>query len=37
MGQRVLTELGLIFCQLPYSVHRILGDGTEGVLGVDAA
>jgi adenine-specific DNA-methyltransferase len=37
MGQRVLTGLGLTFCQLPYSVHRILGDGTEGVAGVDAA
>lgn len=37
MGQRVLTELGLTFCQLPYSVHRILGEGTEGVAGVDAA
>jgi len=37
MGQRVLTGLGLIFCQLPYSVHRILGEGVEGVAGVDAA
>lgn len=37
MGQRALSELGLTFCQLPYSVHRILGDGTEGVAGVDAA
>lgn len=37
MGQRKLTELGLTFCQLPYSVHRILGEGTEGVAGVDAA
>lgn len=37
MGQRALTELGLTFCQLPYSVHRILGDGVEGVPGVDAA
>ncbi|WP_305098082.1 site-specific DNA-methyltransferase [Croceibacterium aestuarii] len=37
MGQRVLTGLGLTFCQLPYSVHRILGDGTEGVAGIDAA
>lgn len=37
MGQRALTDLGITFCQLPYSVHRILGDGTEGVAGVDAA
>jgi DNA modification methylase len=37
MGQRALTEMGLTFCQLPYSVHRILGEGTEAVAGVDAA
>lgn len=37
MGQRALTGLGLVFCQLPYSVHRILGEGIEGVAGVDAA
>lgn len=37
MGQRALTGLGLTFCQLPYSVHRILGEGVEGVAGVDAA
>jgi adenine-specific DNA-methyltransferase len=37
MGQRALTALGLTFCQLPYSVHRILGEGVEGVAGVDAA
>lgn len=37
MGQRWLTDLGITFCQLPYSIHRILGDGTEGVSGVDAA
>jgi adenine-specific DNA-methyltransferase len=37
MGQRILTSLGLTFCQLPYSVHRILGEGSEGVAGVDAA
>jgi hypothetical protein len=29
--------MGLTFCQLPYSIHRILGDGSEGVAGVDAA
>lgn len=37
MGQRWLTDLGVTFCQLPYSIHRILGDGTEGVSGVDEA
>lgn len=37
MGQRWLTDLGITFCQLPYSIHRILGDGSEGVSGVDAA
>jgi adenine-specific DNA-methyltransferase len=37
MGQRWLTDLGITFCQLPYSIHRILGDGTEGVSGVDEA
>lgn len=37
MGQRWLNELGLTFCQLPYSIHRILGDGSEGVSGVDEA
>lgn len=37
MGQRTLTDMGLTFCQLPYSVHRILGGGAEGVAGVDAA
>jgi adenine-specific DNA-methyltransferase len=36
MGQRTLTDMGITFCQLPYSVHRILGEGTEGVAGVDA-
>lgn len=37
MGQRTLNEMGITFAQLPYSVHRILGEGTEGVAGVDAA
>jgi adenine-specific DNA-methyltransferase len=37
MAQKVLTGMGLTFCQLPYSIHRILGDGSEGVEGVDAA
>ncbi|WP_394664173.1 site-specific DNA-methyltransferase [uncultured Sphingomonas sp.] len=37
MAQKALTGMGLTFCQLPYSIHRILGDGSEGVAGVDAA
>lgn len=37
MSQKALTGIGLTFCQLPYSIHRILGDGSEGVAGVDAA
>ncbi len=27
MSQRDLSLLGLTFCQLPYAIHRILGDG----------
>jgi adenine-specific DNA-methyltransferase len=26
MGQRDLTKRGVDFCQLPYAIHRILGD-----------
>lgn len=26
LSQRALTAMGLTFCQLPYSIHRILGD-----------
>ena len=26
MSQRELTERGVEFCQLPYAIHRILGD-----------
>jgi adenine-specific DNA-methyltransferase len=37
MAQKALTGMGLTFCQLPYSIHRILGDGSEGVAGVDEA
>lgn len=37
MGQRTLNEFGITFAQLPFSVHRILGEGTEGVAGVDEA
>jgi adenine-specific DNA-methyltransferase len=29
MSQKALSELGLTFCQLPYSIHRILGDGPD--------
>ncbi len=27
MSQKDLSSLGLTFCQLPYAIHRILGDG----------
>lgn len=27
MGQKDLSSLGVTFCQLPYAIHRILGDG----------
>lgn len=37
MAQKALTGMGVTFCQLPYAIHRILGEGTEGVSGVDAA
>ncbi|MGH0343915.1 site-specific DNA-methyltransferase [Sinorhizobium meliloti] len=37
MAQKALTSMGLTFCQLPYSIHRILGEGSEGVAGVDEA
>lgn len=26
MSQKELTRLGVEFCQLPYAIHRILGD-----------
>ena len=26
MSQRELTRLGVDFCQLPYTIHRILGE-----------
>lgn len=26
MGQRELTDMGITYCQLPYAIHRILGD-----------
>lgn len=25
MGQKELTEMGIVFCQLPYALHRIVG------------
>ena len=27
MGHKDLSSLGITFCQLPYAIHRILGDG----------
>jgi adenine-specific DNA-methyltransferase len=29
MSQKDLSERGITFCQLPYSIHRILGDGID--------
>jgi adenine-specific DNA-methyltransferase len=29
MAQDVLTKLGITFCQLPYSVHRVLGEAPD--------
>ena len=29
MSQKALSALGITFCQLPYSIHRILGDGPD--------
>lgn len=26
MGQKELTEMGITYCQLPYAIHRIMGD-----------
>jgi len=26
MGQKELTDMGIIFCQLPYAIHRVVGD-----------
>ena len=26
MGQKELTEMGIIYCQLPYAIHRVMGD-----------
>jgi adenine-specific DNA-methyltransferase len=29
MAQAELTKLGITFCQLPYSVHRVLGEAPD--------
>jgi adenine-specific DNA-methyltransferase len=29
MSQKALSEMSLTFCQLPYSIHRILGDAPD--------
>lgn len=29
MAHNVLTEMGITFCQLPYSVHRVLGEAPD--------
>ena len=29
MSQKALLPMGLTFCQLPYSIYRILGDGSD--------
>lgn len=29
MAQKQLTEVGITFCQLPYSIHRVLGEAPD--------
>jgi adenine-specific DNA-methyltransferase len=29
LAQKQLTEVGITFCQLPYSVHRVLGEAPD--------
>jgi len=29
MSQKALSDLGITFCQLPYSIHRVLGGGAD--------
>lgn len=29
MAQKQLTDAGITFCQLPYSVHRVLGESPD--------
>jgi hypothetical protein len=31
MSQKALKEQGVTFCHLPYSIYRILGDGSDAV------
>ena len=26
MGQKELTDMGITYCQLPYAIHRVMGD-----------
>lgn len=26
MGQKELAEMGIVYCQLPYAIHRVMGD-----------
>ena len=26
MGQKELSDMGITFCQLPYAIHRVIGD-----------
>lgn len=26
MGQKELSEMGIVYCQLPYAIHRVMGD-----------
>ncbi|PZT94595.1 MAG: site-specific DNA-methyltransferase [Brevundimonas sp.] len=37
VAQKTLSAMGVTFCQLPYAIHRILGDGTETGPAGDAA
>jgi adenine-specific DNA-methyltransferase len=29
IGQKALTHMGVTFCQMPYSIYRILGNGDD--------
>ena len=26
MGQKELSDMGITYCQLPYAIHRVMGD-----------
>ena len=26
MGQKELSSMGITYCQLPYAIHRVIGD-----------